>query len=282
MPAVALLRRPRGVRGDFPHCGHAGVDWGNPLTRGLIYSSHNFAESAWDVPRNLVTGAAGSKTATSVVSSSRGLVQSFNGSSSHAEVVGLNLSPYRKVAFSLWFWWDNFANDNKVLAEYTNNFNGKNGMLIIPNGSAAGGFGVSMSSTSGALAIDVTRPTAKAWHHLVVNTDRQPVGNSFVEIYMDGRPAPGYNIRINLIGASSTWDNATWYLMARGGSSLFGAGMLQNINVWGGRWLSAAEVWALYRDSGQIVRRLSIGALPRVSSGGPPGGGGSQYQWFLT
>jgi hypothetical protein len=177
----------------------------------------------------------------------------FNGTSDHIDVA-LDLSSYTTVSLSLWLWWDAFANNDKLAGEYTTNYNSNNAFLIDPN-SSGGGIELGMHGPSGYWRDRYTRPSATAWHHWLIVFDR---ATPVITLYIDGVAQTATPID-HTGSAFGNFANSTFYLMSRAGTSLFAAGRLAEVALWGGVALGASHAASLAAASDP--RNVSTGLI---------------------
>jgi hypothetical protein len=165
----------------------------------------------------------------------------FDGSNDYASAA-LNLSATRQLTVEFWLNWNSYANDDKLAFEFTPNFNNTNGgFLINPNSSTSGGrFEVAIGRNGTRNNAYFTRPSAGAWHHyaIVFNTSAS-LASQYITVYVDGKAV---SITKGSSGnGAGAFANSTLYFMSRGGSSLFGAGSLDEPAVYD-TTLSATQI----------------------------------------
>jgi hypothetical protein len=161
--------------------------------------------------------------------------------------VAINLSSYSEITLSFWLYWNSWANSDALAGEYSTNYNSSNGGFILDanNSSPDGGtFIISLHNTGGYTAAEFTRPSAAAWHHYLVQFNIGSTGSGQIPaIYVDGvTQSLTYP---ETAGTSGSFGNYTFYFMSRDGSSLFGAGQMANVAIWGGVLLNTNEALAL-------------------------------------
>jgi hypothetical protein len=154
----------------------------------------------------------------------------FNGTSQAASIA-IDLSGTPQISLSFLMWWDAFANNDKLMAEYTADYNAANGIIIDPNSNGGGGagtftFGTSLVPGPFYWLNTFTRPSANVWHHYVLTMDRT---NKLNTAYVDGVSAAGYGNGTQNGGAYGNFANSTLYLMSRNATALFGAGRLSEL-----------------------------------------------------
>ena len=169
----------------------------------------------------------------------------FNGTNQFVKA-NLALSTTSVVTVECWFYWTAFANDDKVLLEYTRNFQTRTGgFLILPDDSSSGKFQAVLDGDVGINSSEVPRPTANAWHHVAVVFDKTKPAANEVTLYLDG-VAPAAT---KLVSADNTnaFENSTLNLMSRDGLSLFSPpnSMIDDVAIYT-RALSPAEIHEHY------------------------------------
>ena len=166
---------------------------------------------------------------------------SFDGSNDFASA-SLNLSGTNRLTIEFWLNWASFANDDKLALEFTPNFNNTNGgFLINPNSSTSGGrFEVAVGRNGTRNNAYFTRPSAGAWHHyaIVLNTGTLS-GSQVITVYVDGKAVSITKGSSGILAGN--FANSTLYFMSRGGSSLFGKGVLDDLAIYDEN-LSATQI----------------------------------------
>jgi PKD repeat protein len=165
----------------------------------------------------------------------------FDGTNDYASAP-LNLSGTRQLTVEFWLNWNSYANDDKLAFEFTPNFNNTNGgFLINPNSSTSGGrFEVAVGRNGTRNNAYFTRPSAGVWHHyaIVFNTSAL-LTSQYITVYVDGKAV---SITKGSSGnGAGAFANSTLYFMSRGGSSLFGAGSLDEVAIYDNT-LSATQI----------------------------------------
>jgi PKD repeat protein len=171
----------------------------------------------------------------------------FNGTSDSG-AIPLDLSDTSQITVEFWLKWNHYANDDALAMEFTPNFNANaGGFLVDPNAGEFGGtFGVSIGTPESRNSVFFARPSAGAWHHyaLVINTAAPAA--SEITPYIDGQPI-GYQKESSETGQGA-FASSTLYLMSRGGSSLFGAGTLDELAIYN-QSLSATTLFSHYHST---------------------------------
>lgn len=167
----------------------------------------------------------------------------FNGTSDAAQIA-LNLSAFSLISISFWLWWDAFANNDKLAMEFTANFNLNRGFLIDPNSGApaAGAVQIGFDQTNTLAWVDsFTRPSAAAWHHWMLVMNRATPANF---AWIDGAVQTLTAVQHNA-ATYANFPNSTLNIMSRNKASLFGAGRMAELAIWGGVALTTANAKAL-------------------------------------
>lgn len=171
------------------------------------------------------------------------MARTFNGTSDYGSVA-LDLSAYNKLTVAVWMQWDAFSNNDDFLMEYSPNATSANAFFIDPNDSGGVfGFYLKQNGLAGLNSAFATRPSAGVPHHYVITFDRNGTSAQQIQAYIDGA---NWNItQVGIAAVSGNFDNTTLYIMSRAGSSLFGAGRLADLAVWGGVLGIEADATAL-------------------------------------
>jgi glucose/arabinose dehydrogenase len=166
----------------------------------------------------------------------------------------LNLTQTGVLTLEFWLKWNTFANNDDLAFELTPDYNANaGGLLVDPNESAGGQFEIAQRQGGGYNSFRFNRPAAAAWHHYALVFDRTATGANELKAYLDGAAVSGSHPQT--ADTLGTFAQAALYFMSRGGSSLFGAGDLDEVAVYN-RALTAAEAADHYQ---------------RGTGGGPPG-----------
>lgn len=260
------------------------VNWGNPLTRGLIVSLYNCPQDATIPPFNYVTGKSGTRASVAigapatVASETGGWVSvtapgagsasgprtringsaKFNGSTSWAQLP-LDLSSYLQITVA--FWYRRTSSTDSVSIEYGPNFN-PNGFIIDPQSSTKMVYATQGGSTSQFTGLS-TQITSNEWHHHVLTPDRT-TSSGLANWLIDGATAS-----VSITGSSIT-TNIAWVssgnlnLGARnGGASTFGAMEIAGLHIWN-RQLSSAEALRVYREGWRMFNPVRRGLFPSL------------------
>ncbi len=170
----------------------------------------------------------------------------FNGTSDSG-AIPLNLSGTSKLTVEFWMKWNQYANNDALAMELTPNFNSNaGGLLVDPNAGEFGGtFGVAIGTSEDRNSVFFQRPSAGAWHHYAFVIDTTAPFNSEITAYVDGQQMA---LQQESTGANQgPFANSSLYLMSRAGSSLFGAGQLDELALYN-TTLSATQVFAHFHS----------------------------------
>jgi chitodextrinase len=172
---------------------------------------------------------------------------SFSGANQYG-TARLDLSDTSVITVAFWMKWSNFANDNRLALEFSPNFhNTTGGFMIDPDSSwQSNRFEVSLAGNAGQNSVAFARPAAGVWHHYAFVMNKTNPGSSEIVPYVDGVAAP-YTVALGADN-SDNFGADTLYLMARGGTSLFGSGSLDDLRVYK-RALSSAEIASIATPS---------------------------------
>lgn len=186
-------------------------------------------------------------------------LRAFNGTSDF-DSKAIDLSAESRITVSMILNWTTFANNDALALEFTTDGTGAGGFQINPNSNAFGDFAFLMGSPTGFYAYDFPRPNAGVPHHYWFNYKRvDPTVSSAV----DGVPRSGTPTDTGFDTATN-FGNSTLYVMSRAGTSLFGAGGIGNIGIWGTNvTLTAAEIIKLRNGAAPHVAR-SAGLLAEI------------------
>ena len=155
----------------------------------------------------------------------------FNGTSDSG-AIPLDLSGTSKVTLEFWLKWNQYANNDALAMEFTPNFNSNaGGILVDPNAGEFGGtFGVAIGTSEDRNSVFFQRPSAGVWHHYAIVIDTTAPFGSEITPYVDGQSVATQQESTG--SGQGAFANSTLYLMSRGGSSLFGAGTLDELAIY--------------------------------------------------
>jgi Concanavalin A-like lectin/glucanases superfamily len=163
----------------------------------------------------------------------------FNGTT-QASSVALDLSGTNVITVDFWMKWTAFANDDKGVLEFSPNFNFSTlGFLILPDESSSGQFQAGVNGNVGYNQVNFTRPSAGIWHNYAFILNKGAPAATEVTPYVDG-VAVSYS-KPTSSDNTNNFGSSTLYGMSRAGTSLFGAGTLDEVYLYT-RALSASEI----------------------------------------
>ncbi len=164
----------------------------------------------------------------------------FNGTNESA-TASLNLSSSSTLTIEFWMKWTSFTNNDDLAFEFTSNFNNTNGgFLVNPNSTTSSSrFEVALGRGTSRNNAYFTRPSANVWHHYAIVMNTAAAAAQQILVYVDGAP-------VSIVKGSSgtgagNFANSTLNFMSRNGSSLFGAGSLDEVAIYN-QALSAAQI----------------------------------------
>ncbi len=157
---------------------------------------------------------------------------SFNGTGDSG-AIPMNLSGSSVITVEFWLKWNAYANDDALAMEFTTDFNSNAGGFLVDPNSSFGQFAVAIGSGASRNIAMFSRPSAGTWHHYAFVLDTTQPGTSEITPYVDGQPVSFTQSGFTGTGAGN-FASSTLYLMSRGGSSLFGAGSLDELAIYNG------------------------------------------------
>lgn len=167
----------------------------------------------------------------------------FNGTSD-CLAASVDLSAYSTIALVFWMYWDAFANDDDFAFEYSTNHNlVTDGFAVDPNHSGGSDFRISIKGDVGYSTGDFTRPSAAAWHQYVINLDKTKSSSEVDSVYVDG-VAQTLSRQLDSNNTNG-FGNYSLNFMCRNGASLFAAGRMAEVAIYGGALISLASAEAL-------------------------------------
>jgi hypothetical protein len=172
----------------------------------------------------------------------------------------LSLGAPSKLAVSYWLWWDSFSNNNAIAIESTANYNSNPGAFIVnPNDSATSAY---QSALKGAAAEyndgNFARPSAASWHHYLHNYDTGLATNEYIDAYLDGSLQT--LSRVLNDNTTVTFIDSLLNLMSRNNASLFGAGRIAEVAIWGGVNLTGTDATDLFNGT-KLPTDIQAGSL---------------------
>lgn len=188
----------------------------------------------------------------------------FNGTDQALESASnVDLSSYTKITVAFWIWWDSFGTNDDLAMEHSNA-----GDVAGFNVDLNCGFCAGTDVAAGVFDAGVVfhaerfRPTsglsAATWQHHVVTFDKTQSGGDVTHWYVNGSDAgtpQGGNPTTN-------FASTKLYVMSRNSSSLFGAGRIAELAIWGGYNFDGTDVSNLYNGgSGTAASNVQSGSL---------------------
>ncbi len=176
--------------------------------------------------------------------------------------IPMNLSGQSAITVQFWLKWNGYGNNDALAMEFTSNYNENGGGFIVdPNAPEFGGtFGVGIGDGSSRNSVFFARPSAGVWHHYTLILNPGAPAATEVTPYVDGQ-AVSYQKESSLTGAGS-FANSKLFLFSRGGTSLFGAGSLDELAIYSGA-LSPSTITEQFNSNGPEQRPVaSIAASP--------------------
>ena len=219
---------------------------------------------------------------------------SFDGLSGTAQAP-VNLSETSQVTVEFWLKWNKYENNDALAMEFTSNFNNEpGGFLVDPNASDLGGtFAVGIGKGASRNNVFFARPSAGVWHYYAFVLDTTAAGASEITPYVDGQKVAYTKLESGTGGGA--FANSTLNFMSRGGTSLFGAGTLDEVALYN-QPLSAATILSHYQlgsgNTGSPTPTAAYTSTPTVarinqpvtfngSSSTDPDGTITDYKWDL-
>ncbi len=173
---------------------------------------------------------------------------SFNGANNYVSTPAVNLAGTRAVTVALWVNRTYSSASGHALFESTANYNSSTtGFGFFPDDTSVCSGGGMMAGVHGSAGYNVkcyAQPSSGVWHHLAVIFDKSQSAANVVSLYVDGVPQTAQAQAYSSVNTDNFGSNPL-YLMSRGGSSDFAAGIIDDFRVYS-RALSAAEVQQLY------------------------------------
>lgn len=240
---------------------------GSPVGSALI--QYNFDEGYGDTGNNSGNGGAintdlagasacpGNSSCPSWTNDGKfGKALSFDGSNDYAQTSSTVNFASDKITVAFWLYWNAYANDDDIAMELSSNFNSNNGTFLINPNSSIGfpcntsgrQFEFAIQDTAGSPAYRsecIVRPSAATWHHYAVVFDNSTTTGD-IKVFVDGLDTET-TTGVNNKGSSGNFKTDTLYFMSRAGSSLFGAGKMDDVKIYTSE-LTADQVKQLYNQ----------------------------------
>jgi len=176
-----------------------------------------------------------------------GTALSFNGSSQDAS--SNTTIAYGATAITVTFWLNlDTTSGTQVILESSSNYNSNNNCFILF--CDAGTFEAGIQASAGYRAETVTAPSTGTWVHIAAVYDNNASGgNGDIKLYFNGVEQT-LTVALNTKSTTGNFASQTLYVMARGASSLFTSGDMDDLRVYAGE-LSAAQILAIYNAGAQ-------------------------------
>jgi hypothetical protein len=176
----------------------------------------------------------------------------FNGVSDYGLTTGsIDLTTTTVLTLVFWAYWNVFADDDATLIEASVNQNSNTDSIRIGLNTSAAGGGMASASVKTPAAINrwaFPRPSPQTWHHYLITFDRGGGSQQIRGVWVDGIAQPLTSQATS--GTTGTFGNFPWYVMSRGGTTLFGAGRL-------------GDMWIYRRLLGETeAMRFTMGQTP--------------------
>ncbi len=206
-----------------------------------------------------------------------------------AASAAVDLSGKTALTVEFWLKWNSYANDDRLAMELTNNFNENAGGFLVDPNSGYGSFAVGIGSGASRNVTLFARPTAGQWHHYAFVLDTTAPAAEQVVPYVDGQPV-SYSKAASGTEAPP-FASSSLNFMSRAGSSLFGAGDLDEVAIFG-RALSAGTIAGNYAGIVTNKRPVASFTAPLAAKAGEsvsfdasassdPDGTIAKYEWDL-
>lgn len=161
----------------------------------------------------------------------------------------MSLGAASAVTASLWVKKQQFTDDDRILSELSEDFNGVSDGFVITLDSGepcAGNIQVGIRGTTGYNVKCYSRPASQSWHHYAIVLDKTKNAAGEINLYIDGslqaptsQPYASDNIGI--------FGDRSLYVGSRSGSKMFFSGSVDEAMAWN-RALSSSEIAALYAN----------------------------------
>ena len=189
------------------------------------------------------------------------------GVNQNVNIPAINLSSTQAVTVAFWTNRTYSTVGGHTLFENTANFNNSTtGFGFFPDDSDCNGIMAGVRGDVGYSINCFNQPTSGVWHHFAVIYDKSQTGSNEVALYIDGvLQTPIRNWFTN--NNTNNFGNNPIYLFSRGGTQEYGAGELDDLQLYN-RALSAAEVQQVYHaGSATLVSIAVTPANPSIVKG---------------
>ena len=174
---------------------------------------------------------------------------SANGVNQFVSIPPIDLSGTNAVTVALWSNRTYSTGGGHVLVEATTNFNySTSGFVFLPDDNTCQGIQAGLRGDVGYTSNCYSQPSSGVWHHLAIVFDKGQTGGNQVAFYVDGvLQAPNRNLAAST--NTNNFGNNPLYLFARGGSSYFDLGFVDDFRIYDTA-LTAAQIQQIYTSSG--------------------------------
>lgn len=171
----------------------------------------------------------------------------YNGTTAFAKTASAVTYGAKVITLCAWLYWDTNANTDNIFLESSANYNSNDQTFAIaPNDSTTLRNAGALHNTGGNYRVrSFTRASAAAWHHIAWVLDNNTAWNCTA--YVDGVAQSMTSDRNNTSG-NTNFSAQTLNIMARGGASLFAAGRVADLRIYG-RALTTAEISRVMLDA---------------------------------
>lgn len=182
----------------------------------------------------------------------------YNGTTDGSGTGSIDLSNTNKLTVSYWSNWTHYANDDDLLMEFSQNYNGQIGGFIMDPNAASGNYVIALVGNVGyVVAHWAARPDGGVSHAYSITFDKGLSSHEISNIYVDG-------VAQSLTWASdanntNNFGNFPLYFMSRGASSLNGAGTLDEVRI-STTTLSSDWIKTEYNNQSSTSTFYSIGS----------------------
>jgi hypothetical protein len=174
-------------------------------------------------------------------------VSANSANSQYVTIPDINLSTTNAVTVAFWSKREYSTSGGHVLLENTQNYNSSTtGFGFFPDDPDCKGIRAAVHGNSGYTAMCYGQPTSNVWHHIAVVYDKSKAGAGEVTLYIDGalQKSTGYTY---LSDNNNNFGNNPIYLFARGGSSQFDSGAVDDLRLYNTA-LTATQIQQIYQN----------------------------------
>jgi len=185
---------------------------------------------------------------------------SANGTNQSLSIPPIDLSSTQAVTWTAWVN-RTYGSGVSALIENSSNFNqSATGFGFFPDdGSDCGASNTMMTGLNGNVGYTTNcyaQPTSGVWHHLAAVYDKSQTGAKVISFYIDGvlqtpLSQPHTSTNSNTFGSNAT------YLFARGGTSNFASGEMDDLRLYRGA-LNSAQIESIYAQGLGSLINLAV------------------------